>query len=445
MIDSADAKSSLQEFLKGKVVLIVEPSTSFATMISSFFNSQGVPLGNVFTAKTSKDALAIMDKHKPKVFVSEFTVGADSGLDLLDQFQKGIESLSSLSIIVSKESSDSAVAEAAEEQVDCFVLKPFSISDFGGRILEIIGKKMRPSAYSIKTIEARSTLQKGNFDEALALYKEAQTLQAKPVSAHCGAGEAHFKLKDFVNAQVEFTKGLSYQPMHYRCLTGIFESLMEQRQFAEAYKKIAVICKSFPVTSHRLGAFFIVTVYSGNFQDLPGLFEIYKKMEYRPPKLVNLVAVSFLTAGRLMLRKKQGANAIQYFDIGASVSGRSFDFLSKVIDELIVATDIENADRFFKMLPPEDANSPIYAQLKFRIDCSVLPPPKLVEAGRQIIVAGKANESIVRMVVELMAKEGRITQAEAMIQKGVEMFPAMRQELFAILEEAEKIKAAKIS
>ncbi len=342
--------------------------------------------------------------------------------------------MNSLSVIVSKESSDSAVAEAAEEQVDCFVLKPFSVSDFEARFQEVIHKKTNPTPYSTKLAEGRVAALKGDYATALPIYLAAQTLHSKPVSAHWGAGDAHFRLKDSEKAEQEFTKGLNFQPLHYRCLTGLFECKVERKQYPEAYKLIGVISKHFPVTSHRLGAFFVATVYSGNFQDLPALFELYKKMEYRPPALVNLVTVSFLTAGRLALRKTKIDVGVNYFEIGASVSGRSMDFLTKVIEELITAKSFDNADKFLKMIPPEETSSTKYIQLKFKLDRNHLPPGKIIEQGRQLIASKKANPEIIRFVVEQMVKEGKLTLAESMIQKGVEAFPELRGELFALLE-----------
>ncbi len=434
MSEAKKLKALTEEFLKNKRILIVEPSSAFANMISNFFGEFGADAGSVIFARNYEDALRQLNEAIPHILISEYSLGSSSGLMLMEVFEKLHEPASSVSIIISKESSDSAVAEAAEEQVDAFMVKPFSVADFEKRFSEVVQKKMHPSPYTTKIREGKALMKKTDYVGAIKVLAEAKKLSDKPISAYCYSGESLLKLKDYEKAFAEFSKGVKMQPLHYRCLIGEFESLLAQKKYKEAYTRINTISKNFPVTTQRLGTFFVATVYAGNFKDLPHLYEIYKVLDHRPAALSNLVSSAFLLAGRLSIRSLQLEMAGQYFEVGSVVAKRSPDYLEKVIDEFIAINDANQADRFFKLLPIDEVDPVKAAQLKFKIDRFLLPADKVIASGRQLVTKGNATPEILKILVELIAKAGKSTLAESVIQKGLEKYPDLRKELFEILE-----------
>jgi hypothetical protein len=209
---------------------------------------------------------------------------------------------------------------------------------------------------------------------------------------------------------------------------------MQEKSYRPAYELVELIRTHFPVTSVRLGKFFIAAVYTENFQDLPSFYEMYTNLDYRPPELVNLVSIAVLTAGRFYMRKKNKEEAIKYFEMTMSVSGRNMDFLSKIIEELLKVQDVANAEKFFKQTRADDVGSPEYVQLNFKIGCFTFTPEVALEVGRKIIVDGKTSPEITKKVVQLAIDNGKLTLAESLILKGASAHPEIRKELYNLLE-----------
>jgi len=106
----------LLQFLGEGVCLIVEPSGAFSASIQICLRDLGVPAGQVVVAKKFTEAMTAIKEQKPKVLVTEYEIEKEFGLTLIEEQEKYHSIQSRLSVIVTKNGTDSAIAEAAEEQ-----------------------------------------------------------------------------------------------------------------------------------------------------------------------------------------------------------------------------------------------------------------------------------------------------------------------------------------
>lgn len=421
-------------FLNSQGALVVEPSSAFYTVIQSCLTSFGMEGKRILMANTYKDALTILKTEKPKILITEYMIGKHFGLSLIDAHNEIFDSLSRISIMVTKEASDNAVAEAAEEQLDAFIVKPFSGADFQKRILEVVKRKMYPSDYFQKIREGKELIKNKQTDEAIELFKKIKPMSQKPTLACYYLGECYLSKNDVTAARKEFSEGRTYNDLHYKCLTGEFDCLMQEKKYPEAFKLVELIRSHFPVTSVRLGKFFIAAVYTENFQELAQFYELYTNLDYRPPELVHLVSIALLTAGRFYLRKKNKEEANKYFELTSNVSGRNIDFLEKIIDELIKSQDILGAEKFLKQIKADDLGTAKHVQLNFKVGVYTFSPEAALEMGRKIVTEGKTTPEVTRKVVQLAIETGKLTLAESLIIKGTSAHPEIRKELYSMLE-----------
>jgi CheY-like chemotaxis protein len=424
----------VSQFLNNEIALIVEPSSAFFSVIQSCLNGFGMSSAKILSANSYSDAVLLIKEHKPKILITEYTIGKHFGLSLVEKHGEIYDSLSRISIMVTKESSDNAVAEAAEEQLDAYIVKPFSMSDLKSRLLDVIKRKMYPSVYFQKIREGKELIKNNKISEAADLFAEAKKLNPTPTLACYYLGECFVAKNDFVSARNEFHEGRSHNKLHYKCLTGEFECFMKEENYKEAYLLVNTIRQNFPVTSVRLGKFFIAAVYTESFQDLNPLYELFLNLDYRPPELVNLVSLALITAGRYYVRAKDQETALIYFEMAATVSGRSIDILEKIVDELVKNGEVNSAEKFFKYIRSDEINSAKHQQLNFKIGRFILSPDQLIEMGRKIITEKKASPEVARLVIKLAIDGGKQTLAESLIIKSVETFPEIRKDLYALLE-----------
>ncbi|MCB0371033.1 MAG: response regulator [Bdellovibrionales bacterium] len=428
------SEDEVSQFLNNQKALIVEPSMAFFSVIQSCLTGFGMSNENIYSANSYKDAAKILNDLKPKIIITEYTIGKHFGLALIEKHGEIYDSTSRISIMVTKESSDNAVAEAAEEQLDAYIVKPFSMMDLKNRVLEVVKRKMHPTPYYEKIREGKALLKIGNMPEAVSIFSEAKQLNTKPTLAHYYLGDYYLQSNEIKKALLEFEQGRKFNNLHYKCLTGEFDCQMLEKNYQKAYELVKLIRQNYPVTSARLGKFFIAAVYTESFQDLPQLYELYLNLDIRPPELVNLVSIALLTAGKHYLRQKNNALALEYFEMTTSVTAKSLVWLEKIIDELLKVNDVTSAEKFLKYSRGGDTESAKYHVINFKVGRYILPVSKSLEMGRKLVIEDKAPSEVVRTVVQMAIENKKLTLAESMIIKGAEKFPDLRKELYEMLE-----------
>lgn len=434
---SADDQNALRlrEFLEGSVCLIVEPSSSFTMTLQACLSEFGIPLAQILTAKRIEEAKRIVNEMRPKLIITEYDVPPGMGLELIEM-QEGQRSPNDrIAIVATRNSSDSAVAEAAEGAVDAFILKPFSVDTFRKKLLETFERKMSPTAYDLKIEDGRQHIVKKELDQALEKFYEAKPMDPRPTLACFMAGQTLQMQGRFEEALSEFREGRRFQPLHYKCLIGEFESLMEQKQYAEAYQLVGTIRSNYPLTSHRLGQIFIAAVFTYHFDELAEYYELYLQLETRTPWLTELTSLALFTAGKYWVQKNEIQKAVQYFDMGLTVRGRELSFLEMIEEELLRVGAVSEADALLTKALPSDIGSPVHSRLRFRIDGLMLPPSSVIERGRKLVNEGLATPEIYRLLVTLIVQEKKATLAETIITKAVQEHPDMRNELYGLLQQ----------
>jgi DNA-binding response OmpR family regulator len=429
-----DKNPEILSFLGDSLCLIVEPSQSFSATIQTCLGELGIPSTQVMMVRKFEEALKVIRERKPKLIVSEYDLGTGLGLALMELQSEFHEDVARISIIATKNSSDSAVAEAAEEQIDAFILKPFSADAFRQKLSEVFRRKMNPSDYMQKVRAGKINFSLKQFEAAVQDFMTAKTMDKKPTLACFYAGQSYQALGDRAKALAEFKEGRKHQPLHYKCLIGEFENLMEERNYPGAYELVTLIRANYPITSHRLGQIFIASVFTYHFDDVPILYQLFLKLEQRPPRLVQLTSMALLTAGRHWIQKKEFTKAMDCYEMGITSCGKDLNYVEKVVTDFINAGAFNEAQTALQKCAPSDVGNAAHARLGFRLDQYVLKPDQIIDRGRKLINAGNAEPEIFKTVVRLLAIQNKVSMAESVINTALKDHPEMREELYALLE-----------
>lgn len=430
---STNFAAQMKAFLGDGICLLVEPSSSFGASLQSCLAEIGIPLSQVATSKKFEEAKKIVEEKKPKLIVTEYDLQPGMGLELIEMQETQYDDNARIGMIVTKNSSDSAVAEAAEGAVDAFLLKPFSVGIFRTKLSDVLTRKTRPSDYQKLLQVGRTKAAANDFEGAIAAFNAAKTRETKPSMACCMAAKIYERQEKWELALAEYRQGRQFQPLHYKCMIGEFEVLSKLKRYADAYEVVGRLRDNYPIPPVRLGEFFTAAVFTYNFADLPRYFEMYLAFENRTPWLTNLVAVGLTAAGKYHLQKKDPAKAMPFFEMGLTARGRDITYVELVFDELMKAEAFKEAEFILSKTLPADVGGKQNNQMRFRIDQRTLTPEQLVERGKRMINEGQGSPEIYRLMVELLAKLGRTTMAESMISTAAKDYPDLRPALYAIL------------
>ncbi|WP_413575254.1 response regulator [Bdellovibrio sp. HCB290] len=418
--------------MKNLTALIVDNSTSFANLATAALLEIGLQPANIFTTKRYLGAQEYLAEKKPNLLITEFMVDSKFGLELVAMH--AANSADNISIIMTHNNSTSAIAEAAEELVDDYIVKPIQSGALASRLLHLIERKLNPSEY-IKQIRAgKQALFDGHLADAHHKFTAALKHQEKPTLAHYYLGYTKFKATEYQFANDEYVKGLKIQPLHYRCLTGKFDTYFEQKDYGNAYTVANTIIDNYPIGPKRLGQLFIAAVFSGKLDQVPHFFQLFARLDHKTAELRHVFSAALFTAGRSNLNNKALQKAVECFELGIQVVGADVQYITKIVKALL-REDIQTASqaaRFIQQFPSSQIGSKEYENLHFQFNCRTMPLAKILDQGRRMAAQNRMDEESYQMFISLLTKENKTVLAEDIMAKYQSAFPKQTKKTVTI-------------
>ncbi len=425
----------MRTFLNSQVCLIAETSPALAMSLRAKLVELGVPNTQIHTTSKFDGAKELLLSTQPNLFIADFEMEPNLMSGLIDLHEKMHEASARTIVVTSRHSSVAVLMEDRESQIDSFLVKPFSADSFRDRFVSVAITKVEPPPYVAKLNLGRTSLASGDTDEAMKQFEEASELTPKPTMAWYYKGQTSRKRGNQSQALECYREGLKVQPHHYKCTVAEFETLHEMGKLDEAFALIEPITAKFPVGDLRLRQFFELAVEVKRFDSLPTLYTIFRGLEERSKELVDSVETAFLDAGRFLLAAGDLEKALSFFETGIQVASQRFDYVERIVRELVDRKALQAAESALAKVAPGDRGSAAFEQLAFCVDRMTMGGEQLINRGRQLIFAGHGNPDIFHFVVRSCAEAGKETLAESAICKAIETYPELRESLYKLVAE----------
>ncbi len=409
--------------------IIVDSSASYGHLVASSLRELGFSQERIFITKRYAGALEFMNERKPQVLITEFQIDGKFGLELVNLHNS--QSAENISIVMTHNNSSSSIAEAAEELVDDYIVKPFQSGMLNHRLRSLIDKKLNPSEY-IKSIRAgKQLILEGRLKDAEFKFSSAVAQESRPTLAHYYLGYTKFIENNFSVAKEEFIKGLRIQPLHYKCLTGKFDTFFEQKSYEEAYDVANTILGNYPIGPKRLGHLFISAVFSGRLDMVPQYYRLFAQLDHKTPELRRVFSAALFTAGRSQIITGDIFKAVECFEMGIQVVGPDSAYLTKVIKALL-KTDVQGckqASRLLQQYPTNQVGSKEFDSLNFLVNSKLLTIPQIIEHGRKLVANSRMDSECYEVFVRILLEDKKVVLAEDIMAKAVRDYPEARSRL----------------
>lgn len=347
-----DKKDVFKQFLEGNEVLIVDKNPSSRNRLLKTVFELGAQRHHIHTCGNLMEAEYFITTHNIGVVLSDYYIGGGSGFDLFKMVRaKYPEKKDLCLVLVTSNISQTAVAKAAEEDVDSFIIKPYTIQSIQENLTSTIMQKIQPSDYLIKVEEGKALIKSGKFNEAIDKLKEASRFHTKPALALFYIGQAEYVKNRLAEATSSYNEGLNFNSIHYKCLIGLYEIFMREEKFNEAYTVVKKIAKFFPANPDRLSQIVRLAIRTGNFQDMQSYYEIFTSLEERGEILTNYIGSGMFIAGKYHLLHQDPDTAIQYFENIAVSCSEYTKFLRAIIDLLVEHQMPDEAEKYLQRFP----------------------------------------------------------------------------------------------
>jgi len=404
-----DKKDVFKEFITKNGVLVVDKNPSSRSRLLKIMCDLGAKRTNVHTASSIKEAEEIINSKNIGVVLSDYFVSGGSGFDLFKMIREKEPLRKDLCLVlVTGNVSQTAVAKAAEEDVDSFILKPFTVDSIQNSLITTITNKIKPNPYFTRIDEGKILIEEGKYDDAIKKLKSAVSLNLKPSLAQFYIGQAEYLKEQAENAIGSYNKGLEFSNIHYKCLVGLYQIFIKNEKYDDAYHVVKKIAKFYPANPDRLMEIIRLTVKTSNFEDMKTYYEIFTALDERPSTVVKYVGAGLYVAGKYYLKKNDLDKALQYFD-NVAVSCSEFPkFIRAIISTLVECDKADHASKYLSQFAVETKNDEDYMVSDYLVTSKTINDMNLlIRSGLDLYNNNVRDYFCMKFLVEAMKKSGQ--------------------------------------
>ena len=348
-----ERRDQFSKIISNMTVVVVDTVAGSRSRILKALLELGAKKSSIGIAGNYEHGIAEIKRLKPKLIISDYTLdNKRPGLDLLN-IQRSIypEHRDCIFLLLTANNSQSAIAQAAEEDVDDFILKPYTHESLMTSIVEASLRKIHPSDYMKKIEAGKAALVNGDLKKAMENFDLAKALNPKPSLALFYRGQVEVVQKSLDQAGDDFKKGLGHSKIHHKCMIGLHESLLKQNRIDDAYAVLKRLTQYYPANSTRLQAVLRMAVKTLNFDDVYDYHPVYKALGDQSDIMIRHLCSALVVAAKYHLMKKNKARALQHFNkVVESCQGRA-SYLRFSVEVLTEFKMYPEAERVLAQFP----------------------------------------------------------------------------------------------
>lgn len=169
--------------LRNMTVLIVDDMEGMCKAIRSML--MVLNFGREFLYATNgQEALNVLNRSSVDLVISDWNMPVMTGVELLLRMKEDQRLRDIPIVMVTAEANMEIVAEAAEAEIDAYILKPITVEALGRKINEMAERVNNPSPMQIHLKNARTCAETGDYELAISeaqLAMDAEPRSSKPV------------------------------------------------------------------------------------------------------------------------------------------------------------------------------------------------------------------------------------------------------------------------
>ncbi len=439
---SPDTIGLVEEYLKGKSILVVDPSMQFRSIVARFMSTLASSSSKIVTATSLLTAKRAMQVNQPRIIISDFNLHDGSALEMAELLQRYEPNAQNRALIIlSAHSDETSIIEAAEEDVDGYLLKPVSLDTMKMYFRKILERKVAPDEYQSLINTGKNAMGLNELEAALKAFERAKEKAQRPALAYYYSGEALRRMRDFDGAQTNYQTGLSIRTNHYKCMMGLVDVSIVKGEDLAAYELLRLASHIFPLSADRLQQAIELSMEHGSTTELDAFYKRYTNLEERPKRLEEALSLALLKRGSQMLKENNPESAVSCFTRMISVSQKDPILIKKIISHCIRHGATDEAQDFLSTFSVDHLGSTEYQAAHYLVFDSVMPLGKSIETGRKLIQKEIYDPDIYRVLIQRTAEAGFHDSAEHLANQAISRYPESR-EVYQKLLLIKKKKAA---
>jgi len=236
-------------------------------------------------AMSQKDFdFAIMDWNMPKM----------KGIELLENIRNDKKFRDMPVIMITAESNKEIVAEAAESDIDAYILKPLTVKSLENKVKAVVDKYNNPPEFMLLLKEARELSEKGELDKAIETAKKAIVAEPKSSRPIRVLGSMFYEKNDILNAEKCFLRAAKMNRLDVFAYHHLGEIYLKKNDLEMAGKFFERAMKISPRHCQRTFNFAKILLSNNNISKAKPLFNKVFDLAEEPVSQKEEVAFLYL-------------------------------------------------------------------------------------------------------------------------------------------------------
>lgn len=204
---------------RGLTFLVADDQRDVRKSIRNMLGSLGY--GSVLEERDGLGAWQRLLAEPVDVAIVDWVMPGLSGIDLLRRVRREDRIRHLPFIMVTGELAEEVVAEAAETDVDAYIIKPFAIQTLDDKIRIVLERRANPSPLDGHLRAARVYMEEEEYNRALAELEAARVLQPDNPRVYQNLGDLYVLRGMLEDAEKAFQKAITCEPRFTRAYDGL--------------------------------------------------------------------------------------------------------------------------------------------------------------------------------------------------------------------------------
>ncbi|MDA8793264.1 response regulator [Bacteriovoracaceae bacterium] len=417
-------RKEFEEFLSTNNVLIVDQSGSSRRRLIKTLVDMGGKSHQISAVASFHECKEILEEKKPQLILSDYKVKGGSGFDLFSFIRHTYPEEKKMTLIlVTANISQTAVAKAAEEDVDSFIIKPYTVKSLEQSLINAVLLKINPSEYIKKVNLAKDMIEAGKVEESIDILEEAKTLDPKPSLAMFYLGQAQYMLKILEQAKEKYNEGLKINSIHFKCQVGLYTIFKNEEQWDNAYKVVRNIAKYFPSNPDRLKEVVHLCVRTENYKDLEEYYGHFLELEERPDQVVDYICAGMYILGKWFFMNSDNTRGKEIYEkIVVSCAGNP-KYLKAVITVLSQNNEHSVGQRYLSRFTGDSTSGNEYLAAACYSEWSTMDANQKVKSILEVYNAGVKEHYTFELIVEAFKEADMEQKLEEYVFEAKKLYP----------------------
>lgn len=252
-LDPEKLEQLIAGYLKSKKALFVAEGKSVRFTLKNTLQQMKMPFENIHTAETFEEAVELIKEHKPHLVVATKQIKSKRGIELLQEHIRNVPNREhALFLIVIEDNALIKAMAFADKDVDAVITQPCSIDSIKKSLLPLCISRLASSPEKQETYKAQGLIFLGQEENGENLLREICQKDNAPHVAPYYLAKYLIK-KDKAKEALEFARqAFTKAPKDYKVLNQLFKTLIEAKEFEEAYTILEGMLSAFPMNLNQI-------------------------------------------------------------------------------------------------------------------------------------------------------------------------------------------------